>query len=110
VTPPPAAPAKPGTPTHTSIGDTQGFPAIVTVNADRGTKLFVDDLAIPLGQSPRSFVTPALQPGRSYYYTLKAEMTRDGQAIVQTRKVFVEAGKEAVVDFLDAKLATTASR
>ena len=55
-------------------------------------------------------MTPALEPGKFYYYTLKAEVVRDGKALVETKKVFVEAGKEAFVDFGDSKLAATAGR
>jgi uncharacterized protein (TIGR03000 family) len=47
----------------------------------------------------RSFKTPPLKPGSSFYYTVRARWTRDGKPIDQTRKVVVKAGASVRVDF-----------
>jgi uncharacterized protein (TIGR03000 family) len=73
-------------------------------------KLYVDDVVCPLKSGTRSFETPKLEPGRRYYYTIKAEMVRDGQTRTENRQVIVEAGKESVVDFRDLPAVSTARR
>jgi uncharacterized protein (TIGR03000 family) len=75
--------------------------ARVTVLLPAEAKLFVDDVACPLTSSRRSFDTPRLEPGRTYAYTLRAELMRDGQAIRETKRVIVEAGRSVTVEFKD---------
>jgi uncharacterized protein (TIGR03000 family) len=48
----------------------------------------------------RLFVTPALQPGKQYYYDVTARWTKDGRAVEETRKVSVAAGARVEVNFL----------
>lgn len=47
----------------------------------------------------RHLVSRNLQPGTRYEYELRAEVVRDGQMLVRTRHVMLEAGKRANVDF-----------
>ena len=54
-------------------------------------------------------VEPPLQPGRSYRYTLKAEIVRDGQTLTTTRDVNVRAGQETDVN-LEFQPATASVR
>ena len=42
---------------------------------------------------------PDLQPGRSYYYTLAAEMKEKGRKVTVSKKVSVRAGQETTVEF-----------
>ena len=70
-------------------------PARVTVNAPAGSRVFVDGVPCPV----RTFNTPALQPGRDYYYDFRVEMARDGQTQTQNRRVTVAAGRQVTVDF-----------
>jgi uncharacterized protein (TIGR03000 family) len=73
--------------------------ARVMVQLPEDGKLFVDGVPCPLDSATRTFSTPRLDPGRQYYYTLKAEVVRDGQAQSESRRVFVEAGRQTSVDF-----------
>ena len=57
--------------------------------------------AMPQTSAVRSFQTPKLEPGRSYFYTLKADVVRDGRTVSASKRVTVEAGKEATVEFSD---------
>jgi uncharacterized protein (TIGR03000 family) len=68
-------------------------PAQVTVNAPDGARVFVDGVPAPA----RTFRTPALQPGREYYYDFRVELAGNDQAL--TRRVTVAAGREVMVDF-----------
>jgi uncharacterized protein (TIGR03000 family) len=61
----------------------------------------VDDVLCPLTSGERTFTTPPLEVGRAYYYTLKAEVRRDGETRSSNRRIDVEAGKELTVEFKD---------
>jgi uncharacterized protein (TIGR03000 family) len=72
-------------------------------------QLWVNDKSCPLASSTRTFDTPELQPGRSYFYTLRAQVQREGRAVTQTRRVDVAAGREVSVRF-DFATVQTAER
>jgi uncharacterized protein (TIGR03000 family) len=57
-----------------------------------------------------SFRTPALEPGRTYYYTLKLEVDRGGRKETLTREVSFRAGQEVAVDFADVSAGRIAKR
>jgi uncharacterized protein (TIGR03000 family) len=74
-------------------------PARVTVRLPAEARLWVEGEACPLTSATRSFLTPQLQPGQQYAYTMRAEVVRDGQTISQTRRVVIAAGREVDVTF-----------
>jgi uncharacterized protein (TIGR03000 family) len=78
-----------------------GSPARVRVKLPADADLFVDGVRVPLTSAVRSFQTPKLEAGRSYFYTLKADVVRDGRTVSASKRVTVEAGKEATVEFSD---------
>jgi uncharacterized protein (TIGR03000 family) len=84
-------------------------PGRITVLLPSQARLYIDGQLCPLTSDTRSFDTPALEPGRSYYYTLKATLQRDGRTVEMSKKVTVRAGKRAVVDFGDLTPNDTAS-
>ena len=47
----------------------------------------------------RQFVTPSLEPGKSYTYEVRARWTQNGQPMEETRTVQVRNGRQAFVDF-----------
>jgi uncharacterized protein (TIGR03000 family) len=51
----------------------------------------------------RSFVTPELQPGKSYTYDVRAKWMEDGKEFDQTHTVAVRSGAQAVYAFFAAK-------
>ena len=53
--------------------------ARVTVKLPADARLYVDNVVCPLSSDTRTFNTPELEVGRSYFYTLKAEVIRDGE-------------------------------
>jgi uncharacterized protein (TIGR03000 family) len=85
-------------------------PARITVRLPADAKLSIDGVACPLTSGTRSFDTPDLQPGKSYAYTLKAEIVRDGKARAESRKVMVQAGEKLTVRFRDQADLQTAQR
>ncbi len=85
-------------------------PGHVVVKLPAEAKLFVDGVACPLTSAQRSFDTPPLEPGKTYYYSLKAETIREGRSVAETKRVTVRAGQETVVEFESKPVVTTASR
>lgn len=75
--------------------------ARVAVAVPEGAKLYVNDVECPASTSPRTFTTPKLEPGKQYYYTVRAEMVKDGQTETESRRIIVEAGKLTTVEFKD---------
>jgi len=82
-------------------------PATIVVSVPAEAKLSVDDVATQSTSATRVFASPALERGKEYYYTLKAEITRDGKSVTATKRVAVHAGEESRVslDFPEASLA-----
>ena len=78
-----------------------GDRARITVRLPADARLFVDNALCPLTSGERTITTPPLDVGRTYYYTLKAEVVRDGETRSQSRRIDVEAGKELTVEFKD---------
>jgi uncharacterized protein (TIGR03000 family) len=84
-------------------------PARVTVLLPAGAKLYVNDVAIA-AKDKQTFETPNLEKGRRFFYTVKAEVLRDGRRVTESQRVSVEAGKTVTVDFTAARSRLTASR
>jgi uncharacterized protein (TIGR03000 family) len=68
-------------------------PATIIVNLPAEAKLTVDGNATTSTSDRRVFVSPSLEPGQEYYYTIAAEM--NGQT--KTERVSVRAGQEVNV-------------
>ena len=83
--------------------------ARLTVKLPADARLYVDGVLCPLTSTIRSFDTPELDAGQSYYYTLKAEVVREGETRTAKKRVVVEAGKQITVEFKDLTV-QTASR
>jgi uncharacterized protein (TIGR03000 family) len=85
-------------------------PARVTVLAPDGARVFVDGVSVSIGADQRSFETPKLEPGKQYYYTIKAELEQDGRTRTESQRVIVAAGKAVTVEFKNLTAVQTASR
>jgi uncharacterized protein (TIGR03000 family) len=72
-------------------------PATLVVTLPADARLTVDNTPTRLTSAKRVFNSPPLQPGRTYRYTLKAEIVRDGQTLTTSRDVTVRAGQETDV-------------
>jgi uncharacterized protein (TIGR03000 family) len=58
----------------------------------------------------RQFITPPLARGQDHYYTLKAEMIRDGKPVVKTQRFAIRAGQELQVVFDDRPVTQVAQK
>lgn len=104
----PTTPAK-GTDKKPEGSGQLSAPATILVNLPAEAKLLIDDHVTTSTSEQRRFASPALQPGKDFHYTLKAEMVRDGETVVATKKVSVRAGQETRVT-LEFPAASVASR
>src|SRR6516162_5213287 len=67
----------------------------VTLPAD--AKLTIEGQATRSTSAQRLFVTPPLEAGKRYSYTLSATFVRTGKTITVEQEVLVRAGRETVV-------------
>jgi uncharacterized protein (TIGR03000 family) len=74
-------------------------PATVVVTLPADARLFVDGNATTSTSERRTFVTPNLETGWNYTYTIRAEVVRDGRTMVQTEQVNVRGGQTTNVPF-----------
>jgi uncharacterized protein (TIGR03000 family) len=81
-----------------------GRRAKIIVHLPADARLMVDGKATRSTSATRRFVTPPLESGQGYHYTLKAEIDRgDGEPMTVTKRVDVRAGEteEVTLRFTD---------
>ena len=75
----------------------QSAPATLVVALPADAKLTIDGFVTSSTSERRVFQSPALEPGKAYSYTLKAEVLRDSKSQIVTKEVIVRAGEETPV-------------
>jgi uncharacterized protein (TIGR03000 family) len=110
----PTTPEKPGVPEPVGVPKKSGQlsgPAKLIVSLPDNAKLYVDDQLMKTEASVRTFNTPALQQGQTYYYMLRAEVVREGQTYEETRRILIRAGDTVRAEFpeLERTLAAAGS-
>jgi uncharacterized protein (TIGR03000 family) len=70
------------------------------------TKLYVDGRLTTVGGTERTFATPPLPLGQKFYYDVKAELMINGTAVIEEKRVIVQAGADISETF--TKLVTAA--
>lgn len=109
--PPVAPPVKPATPpvkpvtppvkpTDKAAEDTT---ATVIISLPADATLYANGVRTRQTSNERHFVTPPLEIGMIYNYTLTIEVVRDGRMVTETRQVEVQAGAEIRVAFEGAE-------
>jgi uncharacterized protein (TIGR03000 family) len=73
--------------------------AEIIVRVPAGAKVFVEDRPTTSTGPERHFETADLQPGRTYTYSIRAELDRDGKVLTDTKKATVKAGEKLEVKF-----------
>jgi uncharacterized protein (TIGR03000 family) len=92
---PPTAPANEESPAPPNEEGTCKVTVLVPADAE----LDFNGTQMSQTGTERVFVTPPLEPGSNYRYTIRARWTEDGKPVEQTRKVGVKPGGEVRVDF-----------
>jgi uncharacterized protein (TIGR03000 family) len=81
--------------------------ARLVVELPSDARLTIDDHPIPVTEGRRSFNTPALEKGQTYYYDVKVEVMRNGKPVTDKRKVLIRAGDVVREDFRSLGSATS---
>ena len=77
-------------------------PAMLEVRVPANAKLWVEDGKTHQDGAVRSFISPELQPGKAFTYTIRAHwISTTGEVVDETRQVKVLAGRRTMVDFLN---------
>jgi uncharacterized protein (TIGR03000 family) len=66
---------------------------------DPQAKVLFDGSVTKQDGTDRLFHTPAIEPGGSYSYRIRASWTQNGQPMVQEQVASVTPGRTTVVDF-----------
>jgi len=74
-------------------------PANIIVSLPANASLTFDGAPTSSTSDRRSFVTPALEVGSTYVYTLRATVMNNGQAVEETQQVQVRGGMTSTVNF-----------
>jgi uncharacterized protein (TIGR03000 family) len=74
-------------------GAAAAAPATLVVSLPADAKLTIDESATQATAAVRTFVTPTLEAGKDFSYSLKAEVVRNGQTLTATQNVTVRAGQ-----------------
>ncbi|MCE9530613.1 MAG: TIGR03000 domain-containing protein [Planctomycetes bacterium] len=72
-------------------------PAFITVNVPADATITIDGAATKSTSEVRVFSTPVLNPGTVHYYTLTAQVVREGKTYTSTETVAVEAGMKTQI-------------
>jgi len=81
---------------------TGSAPATITVRLPANARLTVDGAPTRSSSDTRALVTPELERGKDFHYTLEAQIIRDGKPVTLSKRVTVRAGEETEVTFDDA--------
>jgi uncharacterized protein (TIGR03000 family) len=81
--------------------------AKLIIDVPEDAKLYIDDQLMKTTAGKRSFNTPALERGQTYYYIVRAEVVIDGKSVTESKRVLVRAGEEIQTGFpeLESKVA-----
>ncbi len=82
-----------------AVQATKKAPATIVVNLPADAKLTIDGRETHARSGRRVFSSPALPPGKKFYYVLKATAVRDGQTVTSEQRVIVSAGQRKPVQF-----------
>ena len=82
--------------------------ATLVVTVPQEARLLIDGNPMKSTSSRRVFVSPPLLPGREYYYTLRAEVVRDGQVVATEERAYLRAGSQTTIN-LQLPAATVAA-
>jgi uncharacterized protein (TIGR03000 family) len=72
-------------------------PATIEISLPAEAKVTIDDTITESISASRTFVSPPLEPGMDYNYTIKVEMMRGGQLMTASKQIIVRAGEVAKV-------------
>lgn len=93
----------PATPRRAFYLEPGSASVLLNVKVPANAEVLVDGQRTSRTGTERQFISPPLAPGFEYTYTVEARWQENGQPVTKTRKVTVQPGKEAMVDFNQAQ-------
>lgn len=72
---------------------------LLNVRVPANAEVLVDGQRTNQVGTARQFISPPLAPGFEYTYMVEARWQENGQPVTKTRKVTVQPGREATIDF-----------
>jgi uncharacterized protein (TIGR03000 family) len=72
-------------------------PATVVVSLPADATLSIEGSRMTSTSERRVFVSPALEAGKTYGYTLTGELARNGKTVTVSKQIEVRAGEETQV-------------
>lgn len=81
----------------------------ITIYLPAGAKLSVDGRPVNASRV-KTFVTPPLERGATYFYEVTIEVERDGKPVVEKRKLELRAGESVQADYRDPRERATVKR
>jgi uncharacterized protein (TIGR03000 family) len=84
--------------------------AELTFDVPDGARVYVDGRLMKTAGGRRTFQTPDLFPGQSYFYDVRVEVERAGRTLSDTKRIMLRAGQSVIAAFpnLDNREAPTA--
>lgn len=73
--------------------------AAVVIRVPENAKVYIDENLMHSTSAERTFSTPALEEGQSYFYTLRIVVEKDGKQVEDVRRVSVKAGEVSRLSF-----------
>jgi uncharacterized protein (TIGR03000 family) len=83
--------------------------ARLTIDVPLDARVYLDGEPLKAPVATRVFLTPALNPGSTYFYDLRAEIERDGRTLVASQRVFIRAGQTVNAAFPTLRQDATAA-
>lgn len=74
--------------------------AVLALQVPADAKIWVQGEATKQDGAVRTFVSPPLEPGKTYTYAVKAQWTENGKPVEQSQNVTVRAGNRSQLLFL----------
>lgn len=81
--------------------------ARLTIEVPADATVLIDERPTTTGSSQRTFATPSLEKGYRYYYTVRAEVVRNGTVFTGTQRVSFGAGDQVRVNFSEREMTST---
>jgi uncharacterized protein (TIGR03000 family) len=101
--------ALPLLPARAAEGPAPADKALLVVRLPAGASLTIGDAVTKQTGPERTFVSPPLEPGKTYVYDLKATWDDNGKSKTVTRQAKVAAGRRTVVDLTKDEAAKPAA-
>lgn len=83
----------------TDLSITKTNRGMIIVNLPADATLYVNEQVSNPGANVRTFISPDLEPGKTYFYTIRCDLKRNDRIVTETQKIYFHPGSEVPVNF-----------